>query len=149
VEIIDVEQCFSNCGSRRPAGGFGRKRIVKIVSDTERMKNTPILVCAKLPLLVDLQQHVGELLLSISSCPSIIILENILISVYKKCGYGNFDPGIMLFPFTCMHFWVCRILRRWSTCAPTAYEVLRDYRKFEKHCFRAVGFQTCTGLGPH
>jgi hypothetical protein len=28
------------------AGGFGRKSIVKIVSDTERMKNTPIHVCA-------------------------------------------------------------------------------------------------------
>jgi hypothetical protein len=28
-------------------GGFGRKGIAKIVSDTERMKNTPIFVCAK------------------------------------------------------------------------------------------------------
>jgi hypothetical protein len=28
-------------------GGFGRKGIEKIVSDTERMKNTPMYVCAK------------------------------------------------------------------------------------------------------
>jgi hypothetical protein len=32
----------------------------------------------KLPLLVDLQQKVGELVLSITSCLSIIILENTL-----------------------------------------------------------------------
>jgi hypothetical protein len=28
-------------------GGFGRKGIAKIVLETERMKNTPIHVCAK------------------------------------------------------------------------------------------------------
>jgi hypothetical protein len=28
-------------------GGFGKKIIAKIVSDTERMKNTPVHVCAK------------------------------------------------------------------------------------------------------
>jgi hypothetical protein len=32
----------------------------------------------KLPLLVDLQQKVGELVLSIISCPTVIILENTL-----------------------------------------------------------------------
>jgi hypothetical protein len=32
----------------------------------------------KLPLLVDLQQKVGELVLPITSCPPIIIFENIL-----------------------------------------------------------------------
>jgi hypothetical protein len=32
----------------------------------------------KLPLLVDVQHKVGELVLSITSCPSIIILENVL-----------------------------------------------------------------------
>jgi hypothetical protein len=35
---------------------FERKIIAKIVSDTERMKNKPIQVCAKLPLLADLQK---------------------------------------------------------------------------------------------
>jgi hypothetical protein len=32
----------------------------------------------KLPFLVDLQQKAGELVLSITSCPSVIILENTL-----------------------------------------------------------------------
>jgi hypothetical protein len=32
----------------------------------------------KLPLLFDLQHKVGELIISITVCPSIIILENIL-----------------------------------------------------------------------
>jgi hypothetical protein len=40
----------------------------------------------KLPLLVDLQQKVGELVLSITYCPKIIILENTL----------NWCPEIML-----------------------------------------------------
>jgi hypothetical protein len=56
-------------------GGFGRKGITKIILDTERMKNTAIHVCVlKLPLLVELQHKVGESVLSITSCPSIIIL---------------------------------------------------------------------------
>jgi hypothetical protein len=38
------------------------------------MKNTYIHVCDKLPLLVDLQQIVGALVLSIPSCPLIIFL---------------------------------------------------------------------------
>jgi hypothetical protein len=41
------------------AAGFGRKIVAKNVSDTERMKNTPM-SAMKLPLLVDLQQKVGE-----------------------------------------------------------------------------------------
>jgi hypothetical protein len=45
----------------------------------------------KLPLLVDVQQKVGELVISITSWPSIIILENTYISVQKMCGYGNCD----------------------------------------------------------
>jgi hypothetical protein len=39
------------------------------------MKNMSVL---KLPLLVDLQQKVGKLVLSITFCPSVVILENIL-----------------------------------------------------------------------
>jgi hypothetical protein len=46
----------------------------------------------KLPLLVDLQQKLGELFRFITSCPTIIILENSLnLRIEKKCGYGNFD----------------------------------------------------------
>jgi hypothetical protein len=46
----------------------------------------------KLRLLVDIQQKVCELVLSIISCPSIIILEkNILNYCIEKCDYGNFN----------------------------------------------------------
>jgi hypothetical protein len=40
----------------------------------EEMKNTPYTSVLKLPLLVDLQQKVGELILSLTSYPTIIIL---------------------------------------------------------------------------
>jgi hypothetical protein len=62
----------------RSAGGFGRKNVAKIVSETERMKNTPIHVCAKTAFLDDLQQKVSELVPFTISCPSKIILENTL-----------------------------------------------------------------------
>jgi hypothetical protein len=39
----------------------------------------------------------------------------------------------MFLLFTCMNFWVWGVLRRWSTCAPTTYEVINDCWKFEKH----------------
>jgi hypothetical protein len=52
-----VEQCSSNCGpqttggirrfARRSAGDFRRRGIAKIISDTERMENRPVHVCAK------------------------------------------------------------------------------------------------------
>jgi hypothetical protein len=35
--------------------------------------------------------------------------------------------GVMFLLFTCMHFWACWILWKWSACAPTAYEVVSDY----------------------
>jgi hypothetical protein len=44
-----------------------------------------------LDLLVDLQQKVGELVLSTTSCVSIIILGNLLNYLREKCGYGNFN----------------------------------------------------------
>jgi hypothetical protein len=63
-------------GPWRTADCFGRKSIEKVVSDIGRMENTPIHVCAKVPLLVGHQQKVGELILSITPCPAIIILRN-------------------------------------------------------------------------
>jgi hypothetical protein len=33
--------------------------------------------------------------------------------------------GITFLHFTCMHFWVREILRKWSASAPTAHEVVR------------------------
>jgi hypothetical protein len=47
--------------------------------------------------------------------------------------------GIMILLLTCLHFCVYGILRRWSACAPIAHEVVRDYRKFEKHWHRKLG----------
>jgi hypothetical protein len=69
---------FLNLWSAAVRSSFGRKSTVNIVSETERMKNTPTHVCPKLPLLVDLEQKAGELFLSTTSCNSIIILENTL-----------------------------------------------------------------------
>jgi hypothetical protein len=43
---------------------------------------------------------------------------------------------IMFLLFACTQFWVWGILRKTSACAPTAYEVVRDYGKFEKHWCR-------------
>jgi hypothetical protein len=45
-----------------------------------------------------------------------------------------------------MHFWVWGILRRWSACAPTAYEVVRDCWIFEKHCSRLLSNDSPMGL---
>jgi hypothetical protein len=47
---------------------------------------------------------------------------------------ATLTAGTVFLVFTFMHFWVREILRRWSACAPTGYEVVRDCRKFEKHC---------------
>jgi hypothetical protein len=52
----------------------------------------------KLPLLVDFQQKVGELVLSITSCPTIIILQNTLNYCIENRGYGNFDDRYNVSP---------------------------------------------------
>jgi hypothetical protein len=85
-----------------------------------------------LPLLVDLQHRVGELILPTTLYPSIIILENTL-NVYRKNMVMVTLTTGMFIPFTCMHFWVWGFLLRWSACAPTAYEVGHDCLRFEKH----------------
>jgi hypothetical protein len=62
------------------ADGFGRNSIAKIVSDTEQMKKMhPYMSVLKLPLLVELEQKVGKLVLYKTSSPSVIISENTLI----------------------------------------------------------------------
>jgi hypothetical protein len=53
ISVRPYDKCFSICdpwitvGPRRSAGCFGGKGNVKIVSDTEIMKNTSMYVCAK------------------------------------------------------------------------------------------------------
>jgi hypothetical protein len=89
----------SPCGQRR----FPKKKISKILSDTIRIKNTPIQVCAK-------TAFVGW--------PS---TESMRISSFR-----NFLS------------WVWGILRSWSACSPTAYEVVRACWTFEIHCHKEV-----------
>jgi hypothetical protein len=95
---------------------FRKKSLAKIVSGTQRMKNTLVHVCAK-------SAFVGWPTENrrISSCPTIIILKKYLNSVSKKCGYGNFNRWYHLHVLC-----VWGILRRWPACAPTAYEVVRN-----------------------
>jgi hypothetical protein len=71
----------------------------------------------KLHLSVDLEQKVGELVISITSCSSIIILENTLSQCAEKnVAMVTLTTDIMFLLFTCTHFWVRGMLRRWSAC---------------------------------
>jgi hypothetical protein len=54
------------------------KELQELYQTNEYYTHTSVL---ELPLLVDLRQKVGELVLSITSCPSTIILEKCEISV--------------------------------------------------------------------
>jgi hypothetical protein len=76
--LRETRAALSKCGSRWFAGGFGRKSIAKMCQTLNELKLHPYMAVLKLPLLVDVQHKVGELVLSITSCPSIIILENVL-----------------------------------------------------------------------
>jgi hypothetical protein len=61
--------------------------------------------------------------------------------VYRKyVVMVTLTTGIMFLLFTCMHFWVWGIFAKevGSASAPTVCEVVRDCRKFEKHCSRPV-----------
>jgi hypothetical protein len=88
----------------------------------------------KLPLLVDLQQVVRELVLSITSCHSIIILENALNKCTEKCGYGNFNHWYNVSPIH-LHALLCagnltKVDSVWAYCLwsglwlPTVWETL-------------------------
>jgi hypothetical protein len=56
----------------------------------------------------------------------------------KNVVIVTLSTSIMFLILICMYFWVWGVLRRWFACAPTAYEVVRDCRTFEKHCIRPV-----------
>jgi hypothetical protein len=62
----------------RSTGGFGRKNIAKMCQALNERKIHPYMSVLKMHLLLDLQQKVGELVISITSCLPIIILENTL-----------------------------------------------------------------------
>jgi hypothetical protein len=124
--VHSLDQCFANCGpsitggSRLFALGFGRRSFAKTVSDTERMKTTPIYVaafscrCHEAAFSADLQQKAGELVLSITSCPPVTILEsNLNYCTERNVVMVSLTTDIMFLLFTCTHVWVRGILRRW------------------------------------
>jgi hypothetical protein len=81
-ENISLMQYSSDCGpwlfDRRSAGGFERKALQELYQTLNERKIHPYMSVKKLPLLDNLQQKVGELVLSINFCPSVIILDNTL-----------------------------------------------------------------------
>jgi hypothetical protein len=87
----------------------------------------------KLPLLVDLQQKVGKLVISITSCASITTLENILNWCIKKFGYVNYKHQYNIPPIHLHALLDVRNFTKRSECAPTTYEVVNYCLKFEEH----------------
>jgi hypothetical protein len=81
-----LEQCFSECGPRLSASGFRKKNTLKLYQTLKEY-----ISALKLSFLVDLQQKVGDLFLSVTSCPSIIISENSLNYSTETCDYDNFN----------------------------------------------------------
>jgi hypothetical protein len=83
----------------------------------------------QLPLLVDLQQQVGELVLSITSSTIFIILENALSKCIEKCGYGDFDhrynvsPTHLLVLLAAENFTVVRVCADGLLSGPQLQEV--------------------------
>jgi hypothetical protein len=63
-------------------------------------------------------------------------IKNTRIYVCAKTSFVTLTTGMVLLLFTCMHIWAWRILRRWYACAPTAYEVVRNCRNFEKQWYK-------------
>jgi hypothetical protein len=69
-----------------------KKHWKNCIRQLKNEKQTHIHVCDKPSLLADLQQKVGELVIAIiSSCTKKNFYKMLQISVYKKCGYCNFD----------------------------------------------------------
>lgn len=76
-----------------------------IVPDRERMKKIhPYMSVQKLPLMVNLQQKVRELILSITSYLSNLVIKYFKL-VYKNCGYGKFIHRYYLSPIHLHIFW--------------------------------------------
>jgi hypothetical protein len=94
----------------------------------------------KLNLLFDLQQKVGELVISINSCPAVIIKKNAWVSVRKKCGYVDFNHLYYASPIHLYaHLGVCgrfyggdtRVRRapmKWSATAESFRHTGVDYK---------------------
>jgi hypothetical protein len=61
----------------------------------------------------------------------------------KSVVMVTFATGVMFLLFTCVQFWTWGILRRWSTYAPTACNVVRYCRKFGEHCINRSSRRYC------
>jgi hypothetical protein len=72
-------------------------------------------------------------------------MKNIPIHVCAKTAFVTLTAGVIFLLFTCMHLWAWEIFTKsgWSACVPTAYEVVRDWQKFEKHWYSLS--QKCVG----
>jgi hypothetical protein len=130
-----VDRGGSPGGPRRSTCGFGRKIIAKIVSDTELMKNIPTYVCAKTasvgwPSTESRRNSSIHNFSSFNHC----FIKYIKLVCRKSMVMVTLTTVIMFILFTCMHFWVWGILWRLFARAMTAYEVVSDCRKLEKHC---------------
>jgi hypothetical protein len=110
------------------------RALQKLCQDTERIQNTPMYVCAKTAFVGLPSTKSGRVssFRNFSSYNKYFGKQFKLVYI-KYVVMVNLTTGIIFRPFTCMHFWVWGILRRWPACAPTAYEVVRDCRKFEKN----------------
>jgi hypothetical protein len=74
------------------------KAFLKLYQALNEWKIEPQMSVLKLPLLVDHQQKVCERVLSLTSCPSIVILEKTLNYFTEKCSYVNVNHRYCVFP---------------------------------------------------
>jgi hypothetical protein len=81
MRFYGITQCFSNC---RPQAVSDAKALQKLYQTLNDRKIRPYMLVIKLPLYIDLLQKVGEIVLPITSCPSIINLENALIQCLEN-----------------------------------------------------------------
>jgi hypothetical protein len=109
-----------------------RKKHWNIVSDTERMKNTPIHVCAKTTIVdwptESMQISFFHNFLSFSH----YFRKYIKLLYRKNMVMVTSTLDIMFLLFTCMHFRAWGILQRWSARVPSACVVVCDCQKFHK-----------------
>jgi hypothetical protein len=115
--------------------------IMRIASDTERMRNTPIHVCVNTAI-VDWPSSEST---RISYFHKLLTLNHYFRKYFKLLWTKNtimatLTTGIRFLLFTSMHFWASAILRRWSVRSLATDEVARDCRKFETQWSIAVVF---------
>jgi hypothetical protein len=85
----------------------------------------PYMSVLKLPLLVDLQQKVGELLLFAAFCPS-LFYKTFKFVYRKNVVMATVTTGIMFLLFGCMHFSFYGILVRLSANARSLRNTVPD-----------------------